>query len=319
MKTKKYSDEDNSRTDVNGAWKPLSPLSKDFDFFSGDEDSFENFQGRRKEIRQEKQDLRQSGLSRKDARKQANINIPNPFKNKLTEAQTKVGRAILKTNPALVASRGAYLALVRLNYRGFAYKLNAVLKDPNLKSQLEKKWYKLGGDLDNLVEAIGVGYKKDPFVCGKKCQAKELMDKKSFDGDFSNFVILGVTLTAAGVVTLASACISALAVIINAVVVSITEKKKIKSAEKIAEMEDARLTKQEKDRLALEEKKIQGQNDPRKEIINDPNISQEDKRSALKLLDEAEGSKLNKDVIKYVVIGGIALVAIFLISNKFKK
>jgi hypothetical protein len=37
---KKYSDEDNSRTDVNGAWKPLSPLSKDFDFFSGDEDSF---------------------------------------------------------------------------------------------------------------------------------------------------------------------------------------------------------------------------------------------------------------------------------------
>jgi len=40
MKTKKYSDEDNSRTDVNGAWKPLSPLSKDFDFFSGDDDSF---------------------------------------------------------------------------------------------------------------------------------------------------------------------------------------------------------------------------------------------------------------------------------------
>jgi hypothetical protein len=40
MKAKMYSDEDNSRTDINGAWKPLSPLSKDFDFFSGDEDSF---------------------------------------------------------------------------------------------------------------------------------------------------------------------------------------------------------------------------------------------------------------------------------------
>jgi hypothetical protein len=311
MKTKKYSDEDYSRTDVNGSWNELKPISEGFEFVG--EDQYDNFLTKKsRERRDLKKDLRGSGLSRKEARIEARNKVP------LSPLQQKLGHNILKTRPALIASRGAYSALVRLNYRGFAYKLNAVLKDPNLKAQLEKKWYKLGGDFDNLVEAINVGYKKDPLACGKKCQAKELMDKKSFDGEYSNFVLLGVTLSTGAVVTLASACIGALAGIVNAVVVSITENKKIKSAEKIAEMEDKRLTQQEKDRLAVEERKIKGQNDPRKEIINDPNISQEEKRSALKLLDEAEGSKLNKDVIKYVVIGGIALVAIFLISKSLK-
>jgi hypothetical protein len=316
---KYYKATEEGTTDVNGAWKPLKPLSEGFEFV-GEDQEYDNLIGRRaKERRDVKKDLRQSGLSRKDARKQANVTIPNPFKKKLTDAQKKVGRAILVTNPALVSARGAYLGLVELNYRGFAYKLNAVLKDPNLKSQLESKWYKLGGDFDKLVSSISKGAKKDPFVCGKKCQAKELMDKKSFDGEYSNYVVLGVTITGTALVTLASAIIGALAGIVNAVVVSITENKKIKSAERIAKAEDARLTQQDKDRIALEEKKTKAEGDPRNEIINDPNLSQEDKRSALRLLDEAEGSKLNKDVIKYVVIGGIALVAIFLISKTIKK
>jgi hypothetical protein len=310
---KKYSDEDYSRTDVNGAWNPLKPISEGFEFV-GDDQQYDDFFGKKsKERRVIRRDLRDSGLTRREARKEARNQVP------LSPLQQKLGHNILKTRPALIGSRGAYVALVKLNYRGFAYKLNAVLKDPNLKSQLEKKWYKLGGEMDNLIEAINIGSKKDPIACGKKCQAKELMDKKSFDGEYSNFVILGVTLTLGAVISLAGFCISALAAIVSAVIVSITENKKIKSAEKIAEMEDKRLTQQEKDRLALEEKKIKGANDPRKEIINDPNISEDEKRSALRLLDEAEGSKLNKDVIKYVVIGGIALVAIFLISKTLKK
>ena len=308
---KKYSDEDYSRTDVNGAWNPLKPISEGFEFVG--DDQYGDFLGKRAKQRREiKRDLRDSGLSRRDARREARNQVP------LSPLQQKLGHNILKSQPALIASRGSYIALVRLNYRGFAYKLNAVLKDPNLKSQLEKKWYKLGGEIDKLVEAINVGSKKDPFVCGKKCQAKEYMATKSFDGEYSNFVLLGVTITSGGMVTLAGACISALAAIVNQVVVSITEKQKINSAERLAEIEDKRLTQQEKDRIALEEKKIKSENDPRKEIINNPNISQEEKMSALRLLDEAEGSKLNKDVIKYVVIGGIALVAIFLISKSLK-
>ena len=86
MKQKPYSDEDNTRTDVNGAWKPLKPLQEGYEFIG--DDQYDNFLTKKgKERRDVKKDLRQSGLSRKDARKQANVTIPNPFKKKLTDAQ----------------------------------------------------------------------------------------------------------------------------------------------------------------------------------------------------------------------------------------
>ena len=117
----------------------------------------------------------------------------------------------------------------------------------------------------------------------------------------------------------AKVVITALGTILSSAVVASSKNKEIKSAERIADQENATLSKAEKDKIAIEQKRIEAETDPRNQIINDPNLTQEEKESALKLLDEAEGSKLNKDIIKYVVIGGIALVAIFLISKTIKK
>jgi hypothetical protein len=313
MKAKKYSDEDNSRTDVNGAWKPLSPLSKDFDFFSGDDNEFDNFKGRRKAIRQEKQDLRQSGLSRKNARKQAKMNVP------LTPQQRENAHKVLKG--VLVTPRGAFIALLRLNYRGFAWKIDAILNgsDAKLKTKLTEKWYGLGGEIDKLIEGTNAGKVKKPFFCGKACKRQLIEKKSSFSGEphyYPTGVEEGVV---AFIIENATIIIKSLTTILSSVIVASSKKKEINSAERVANKENETLSQAEKDKIALEEKKIKAETDPRNQIINDPSLTEEEKQSALKLLDEAEGSKLNKDVVKYVVIGGIALVAIFLISKTLKK
>jgi ribosomal protein S8E len=309
---KKYSDEDYSRTDVNGAWKPLKPITEGFEFI-GDEqhDDFLNANGKKR--RQIKRDLRQSGLSRKEARKEARNRVPmSPRQRELAH---KVFRA------GLVTPRGAFIALVRLNYRGFAWKIDAILngKDANLKTKLQEKWYSLGGEFDKLTEAVNAGKVKKPKVCGKSCKQKLLEVKSNFTDESNYFYPTGVEETIAIIKANASVIIKVLGGIISSAIVASSKSKEIKSAERVAEQENATLSQAEKNKIALAEKKIEAETDPRNQIINDPNLTQEEKESALKLLDESEGKKLNKDVIKYVVIGGIALVAIFLISKTIKK
>ena len=298
-------------TDVNGAWKPLKPLSEGFEFAGEDQyDDFFNANGKKR--RQLKRDLRGSGLSRKEARKEAKSQVP------LSPRQRELAHKVFRAT--LVAPRGAFIALLRLNYRGFAWKIDAILngKDANLKTKLQEKWYGLGGDISNLIEATNAGKSKKPSICGKECK-RQLIDKKSNFSDDTDFYNLTGAEVVAVLVANAKVVISALATILSSAVVASSKNKEIKSAERIAEQENSTLSQAEKDRIALAEKKIQAETDPRNQIINDPNLTQEEKESALKLLDEAEGSKLNKDVIKYVVIGGIALVAIFLISKTIKK
>ena len=298
-------------TDVNGAWKPLKPLSEGFEFAGEDQyDDFFNANGKKR--RQLKRDLRGSGLSRKEARKEAKSQVP------LSPRQRELAHKVFRAT--LVAPRGAFIALLRLNYRGFAWKIDAILngKDANLKTKLQEKWYGLGGDISNLIEATNAGKSKKPSICGKECK-RQLIDKKSNFSDDTDFYNLTGAEVVAVLVANAKVVISALGTILSSAVVASSKNKEIKSAERIAEQENSTLSQAEKDKIALAEKKIQAETDPRNQIINDPNLTQEEKESALKLLDEAEGSKLNKDVIKYVVIGGIALVAIFLISKTIKK
>jgi len=299
-------------TDVNGAWKPLKPITEGFEFV-GDE-QYGDFLGKRAKQRREiKRDLRDSGLSRKDARLEARNKTPmTPRQRDLAH---KVNRAFL------VTPRGAFIALLRLNYRGLAWKIDAILNgsDAKLKTKLTEKWYGLGGDLDKLTEGVNAGKGKKPFFCGKACKRQLIEKKSSFSGE-PHYYPTGVEEGIVGaIVANASVIITAMGSILSGAIVAGSKNQEIKSAERIANKENETLSQAEKDKIALAEKKIKAENDPRNQIINDPNLTQEEKESALKLLDEAEGSKLNKDVIKYVVIGGIALVAIFLISKTLKK
>ena len=74
---------------------------------------------------------------------------------------------------ALTAPRGAFLALLRLNYRGLATRMGAFLdKDRNQFKKLEKTWCKLGGSIDSLIDNINKAKNKKPLLCGAKCKAQ---------------------------------------------------------------------------------------------------------------------------------------------------
>lgn len=263
MKQKPYSDEDNTRTDVNGAWKPLKPLQEGYEFIG--DDQYDNFLTKKgKERRDLRKDLRGSGLSRKDARKQAKSQIPTD-------------------KPA---RKGAYLLLVKLNFRGFAWKLNAIITGSNQKliADLKDKWRKWG-NWDELVEAVNVGKEKQPHVCGAKCRSAILDTQKN------NFAVTASVATIiSGALALAGTIISSLSSIVKQAQIGNQQENAIKLAEKEGEDDFNKLPPEKK-----------------KEIIDAEN----------QLKKEVETSE-NKKYI-WIGVGVIALVAIILISKKSKK
>lgn len=73
----------------------------------------------------------------------------------------------------LAPARGAFLTLVRLNYRGLASRTNrAKLNEPRIYDQAVTKFVKLGGSKDAFIKAVEAGKGKKPLICGKKCKAK---------------------------------------------------------------------------------------------------------------------------------------------------
>lgn len=64
----------------------------------------------------------------------------------------------------LSGARGAFLGLVKLNARGLATKLNALVKTPAGTANLQKKWKQLGGSYAAIQKAIKVGAPKKPLL-----------------------------------------------------------------------------------------------------------------------------------------------------------
>jgi len=256
---KKYSDEDNTRTDVNGAWKPLKPISEGFEFVGDDQyDNFLTKKGKeRKDLRQQG---RASGLSRKDSRKQARFDIPT-------------GKP---------ARREAYLSLVKLNYRGFAWQLNAIITGTNTKllNDLKEKWRKYG-DFNQLLDAVNKGKDKKPLVCGVKCR-KEILDNKNFSNALA-------TATITALIGLGGVVITAMSGIVK----------------------QAQVGKQQRDVIDSEIKKGED------EFNNLPPEEQEEiKKAEEELRKEVEATD-NKKYI-YIGVGVIALLGIIYIIRKNK-
>jgi hypothetical protein len=98
-----------------------------------------------------------SGDARKDCRKELGGNI--------LVRGTKV--------MSLAVPRGAFLTLVRLNYRGLASRMErAKLSEPNIYKSAMQKFVKLGGSESKFKSAINFGKDKKPAICGAKCKAK---------------------------------------------------------------------------------------------------------------------------------------------------
>ena len=248
-------------TDVNGAWKPLKPLSEGFEFI-GEDQEYNNLLGRRaKERRDIRKQGRASGLTRKDARKEAKNKIP--------------------TNKP--ARREAYLSLVKINFRGFAYKLDAIINgtNTNLLNQLKEKWRKYG-EWNQLVDAVNKGKDKKPFVCGAKCR-KEALDSKEYSNVVETAVIVSL-LSLAGVV------IGSMSSVVK----------------------QGQIGKQQRDAIEASDKQAEDE-------FN--NLSPEEQRAILeaeaKLRNEIEGTDNKKTM--YLIVGVLALATIIYFVTKKKK
>ena len=236
MKHKPYSDEDNSRTDVNGAWNPLKPITEGFEFV-GDDQQYDDFLSKKgKERRDLRQQGRASGLTRKDSRKRAKNDIPT-------------GKP---------ARREAYLSLVKLNYRGFAWKLNAIITgtDTKLLNELKQKWRKFG-DFNQLLDAVNKGKDKKPLVCGAKCR-KEILDNKNFSN-----VLATATITA--LIGLAGIVISSMSGVVKQGQIGKQQRDVIESAEKQGEDEFKNLPPEEQEAI------LKAENELRKDIESSDN------------------------------------------------
>jgi hypothetical protein len=79
-------------------------------------------------------------------------------KEKIVNAIKKAGKVVVKYSPPTLASRNAFLLLVKLNVFKLANNLNQALRqNPN---ELERFWTKIGGNFQSLKKNIQIGNKK---------------------------------------------------------------------------------------------------------------------------------------------------------------
>lgn len=330
------SGDEESTTDVNGDWSPLdeNPMMEFDGGFDFADDDFDNFltkkaRARNKKKRELKKDNRDSGMSRKDARKdarkQALKEIPrDSLKTIAKNTIQKIGRAI-KVG-ALIIPRASFLSLMMINFRGLAWKFNEVMTNPSYSKKLEQlkeKWNKLGGNWKNnkFQNAINRGKGKKPFFCGKKCK-KKLADgniKRAFDGNVEFYNVGGVDDVAVGVwIGLGASVIGALGGIATSVITKKGKEAEIKAQKSIAEKELATLSESEKRRIALAEKKLVQEGDPIRQIQNNPNLTAQQKSDAIAQVQEATEKTNTGNLKKYALIGGIALVGILVLLKVVK-
>ena len=82
-----------------------------------------------------------------------------------------IGRGAKKVGLAI--PRGAFLTLLRFNFRGMASRLTrAKSEQPTEWQRALRKWVSLGGNEDALIKGMSAGKDKRPLGCGKGCKDK---------------------------------------------------------------------------------------------------------------------------------------------------
>lgn len=111
--------------------------------------------GKGKAKRQQKKAEKKAG---KSAKKATAKQRRQQFFKKLKDKAKKAGKLVLKYNPATVASRNAFLLLVKVNARSLATNLKK-LKDRG-NTEVQSLWGKIGGNVAALNAAIDGGARK---------------------------------------------------------------------------------------------------------------------------------------------------------------
>ncbi len=337
------------RDGINGTWN-----REVFDGFSDVDEDFDDFLTKKSRKRKKKvKELRGEGLSKKDAKAKGRELIPKDKAGKLIGNAFKgIGKFVVKTTMAI--PRGAFLLLVRLNYRGIADK-NAVAKsNPIYKdkwNQVKSKWQKLGGKVSKLELAIRKGSGKKPLMCSKKCKAKlakqvgskftgadgsvsykldrsklnrELVKMFGESIDEDTYANVEPTTTSVAVaVSTGGAIVGTMAGILSSVKANKNQEKALKEAQAEEERSNKEweemASAKDKEELRLAEKQIESQTNPKNAIMNNPALTNEQKKEALKVLDESlavEETTKSKKWILYVGLGLVALLGLGLIMRK---
>jgi rRNA processing protein Krr1/Pno1 len=243
-------------------------------------------------------------------------------RRRIRDAFNKIGRTL--ATAGLAPARGAALALIRLNFRASASKLN--LLEGQGREKLEAKWERLGGNKTKLRKAIDAGKGKKMLVCGKKCRAKAGKNPQlpsAEADDFVNAVETGVT---AALIAAGGGVIAGLLKITDTSIEANKQKEllqlnaELNQADAEENAVDATMTPQER---KIAEEIIKAQNsgfDPIQAIQNNPNLTADEKAAAIAEINESLGGDDNKKKILYFAVGAIVFVGlgylIYKLSNK---
>lgn len=333
---------------VNGKWN-----REVYDGFSNDDDFDAFITKKSRQRNKERKKLRDEGLSKKEARAKAKEIVPV---SKVGKAFGKVfkgiGKAFVKVT--LGVPRGAYLLLMRLNYRGIADKNAMAMENPQYADawkKVKEKWKKLGGKFDRLEKAIKTGKNKKPLMCGKKCKSKltkkvgssftgadgslsyqlnkdllnrEIIKMYSESRDDESYGNIEPTSTSVAVaVSSATAIVGTMAGILSGVKANKNQEKALKEAQAEEERSnkewEAMATEKQKEELRLAEEQIKAQTNPKNAIMNNPDLTTEEKKEALQVLDESLANEETSKTKKWLTYAGIGLVVLLGIGYLIRK
>ena len=339
-----------SRESVNGKWGAKHNYGR-VDNFSDEE--YENFLTKKARARRKvRKDLRKGGMSRKDARKTAVKQIPKDSLKTIAQNTLKgVGKGLKSVgnvvkSGVMFVPRQSYRLLLTLNFKGFSTRLAWIKKnDNNLWKKVESKWKGIGGKVSSLEASINAGKGKKMLFCFRACKAKHNSKyvKKNFSGaagieidkealytdlnemqGYSN--LEPVSTATAAAMTAASSVI----VMIGTQIGKAGETKAMNAeTERASKRDDAELkimadqqgidAEQFKQQLDMEENAIMAELDPINQIMQNPDLTPSEKAEAVKQVKDGLEGKSKRDIKKYAIIGGIALVAIVVLAKAFKR
>ena len=199
----------------------------------------------------------------------------------------------------LAIPRQAFLGMLALNYKGLATRYNA--KTAEGKKQIEDKWERLGGEVGSYRGSVTTGEKKKPLFISKKKRAElySELNQPTASSNFMNFDPATLTMIGTGTTILTAI----LPVVIKAPSANPTAEADLDKEEAVVDAEGGALTSAD---VAAINQFAKSQRD---EIINNPNLTPEEKQALLKELN-AGGSGWFKRNIWLVVLGVVGIGAI---------
>lgn len=262
---------------------------------------------------------------RKAVKRKVRAKLDN-IKDDVKDGLKKVGSIVAKA--AVAVPRVSFLALIRVNFRGFATKI--YYANPEGKDKFDKFWKKIGGDNDSLRKALEAGYSKKPLACGKKCrlkasQSKENDTKTAIEKiqfmDFTGAEISAALASASPIIGAASAIIVAIKPTKEGEKAVAEVEQDLKKEDAAAKADDATMTKEEKKQAEVVIKQDEANADPVNQIENNPDIQPDEKAAAVEELKKSLKSTSSEDSffkkpIFWIVIGVVAIGGFILYKKR---